>query len=767
MGVPVFRVAICLLALISMVGRADEAPPLPSALAGETRVDVEVPFKRQFAPAVRNADGSVLVFSEDNGQVTQWRLWLDGKRSPEPQAVKSWTVPYTAPPVQQSRRPSRFASIATAEGTWLIGPSIELSRPDGSWHSDKFRWARERPEVAVLADGSVVVLGGEAWPEGENAAVPFKVERLRWVGDRIEVSALPDLPAAPSESRNRLRGFKLVALDHSRLMVAGGGPTWLLEPGDKAWRQLKGMAFARANPALLVLPDGRVWASGGDVDAGKSMTATTSELWDPVKESWQPGPDLPMPMVEHQALLSGDRKTAYLAGGYFPSVLGWTLGADGPTIAAEHAEMRRNASVFLLPGDRMALLGGRHARTYDDAWGRTTPGVSIITPNAAAQAKRPATWPTLQGAAVVERGGRLLAIGGRLVHTHTGSAEELDSRLVERHDLLTGRVSTLRSLPIPPGRTQAVWVDERTVLVHAEAVDPHLPDLSWDGLIDVETGAQTSLPAVTGEDGGPIRGGSVLLGRFSGRDLILTEGKRLWWRAPASGWREPASELVSEREGFVTRITATGRLVVAGGNAQVALVAVRDEACPACLRRYVGFGPLEPARHYEFLDLASGVWRASAPTQGEGGPAAILTDGRVVIAEDNPLANELRGCHLATRRCDRTLLELSAPDGGAWRVLPLPEGKSRIATPKLMGVQSASPGAERMLFMRGESPAGGYQWWVLPDVDAPAPVWKPMGGPELSGAFPSGLAIPEFTAPNGRGLVFYGSDNGVIVTQAP
>jgi hypothetical protein len=399
--------------------------------------------------------------------------------------------------------------------------------------------------------------------------------------------------------------------------------------------------------------------------------------------------------------------------------------------------------------------------------GAHDPRVSIVTLDAAVQAKRPATWPTLQGTTVVERGGRLLAVGGRLLHTHTGSAEELDSRLVERHDLVTGGVRTLRSLPIPAGRAQAVWVDERTVLVHADAGDSRRPDLSWDGLIDVEAGAQTTLPAATGDDAGSSRGGSVLLGRFSGRDLLLTEGKRLWWRDPASGRREAASELVSERQGFVTRITPSSRLIVAGGNAQVALVAVRDEACPACPRRYVGFGPLEPARHYEFLDLASGVWRASAPTTGEGGPAAILDDGRVVIVEDNPQANELRGCGPSRRRCDTTLLELSASDGSAWRVLPLPEGKSSISEPKLLAVRSAPPGVAQMLFLRGTSPTGGYQWWALPDVDAPVPVWKPMGGPDLSGAFPSGRAFSELTAPDGRGLVFYGGDAGVFVTFAP
>lgn len=86
---------------------------------------------------------------------------------------------------------------------------------------------------------------------------------------------------------------------------AGAGPyvpcrpratCWIFDINKSAgsqWRQTASMACGRMYPAVTTLPDGRIVVAGG-IDELWSQGLYSTEIFDPVTETWRLGPDLPL-----------------------------------------------------------------------------------------------------------------------------------------------------------------------------------------------------------------------------------------------------------------------------------------------------------------------------------------------------------------------------------------------------------------------------------------------------------------------------------------
>ena len=81
----------------------------------------------------------------------------------------------------------------------------------------------------------------------------------------------------------------------------------IYDPVKGAWTPAGGMALARVNASLTLLRDGRVLVSGGEDPAGSEYVLyATSEIFDPLTNTWSPGPDLSEPRSDHTATLLPD-----------------------------------------------------------------------------------------------------------------------------------------------------------------------------------------------------------------------------------------------------------------------------------------------------------------------------------------------------------------------------------------------------------------------------------------------------------------------------
>jgi hypothetical protein len=119
-------------------------------------------------------------------------------------------------------------------------------------------------------------------------------------------------------------------LQDGRWLIVGGvdrlnDPTptaEIFDPATGTFTAVRSMALQRAGHAAALLPNGRVLVSGGITDMNApnsaldpvySITATT-EIYDPVADTWTGGPALRKPRAGHVALTRGDGRVL-LAGG--------------------------------------------------------------------------------------------------------------------------------------------------------------------------------------------------------------------------------------------------------------------------------------------------------------------------------------------------------------------------------------------------------------------------------------------------------------------
>ncbi|OHC69735.1 MAG: hypothetical protein A2045_11895 [Rhodocyclales bacterium GWA2_65_20] len=746
--------------------------PLPPPLTGEQLTHQNVPLKNQFAPAVAGPGGSVFVFTRDGDNPVRW--WLlpqDELRQPSV-PLKHFKVPFGSRLGYSEKYPAKYASVGTAKGSWLIGPTVEFIRIDGSAASGKLKWPRNNVKAVGLPDDSVVVVGGYSWPEARDFSFTLKAERV-WLDGRGQVQT-EELPAVPVDIKatgvwESLWGFSLVHIGNGRVLLAGSeyrNLTLLLDPKTRSWQKLPGMKQPRTDPALVLLPDGRVWASGGK---GWGKAETSSELWNPVTQAWTAGPDLPVAMVDHTAVLTANRDTALLAGGYFPTILGWKMGFGGVFIAAQHAQQRRNAGVVALPNQRLALLGGRYARQYGEGWGRSTPGVAVVSLDLAASGNRAAAWPTTRVGALLERQGQVLAVGGLMHHNHNGSDEDLGTRLVERVDSTSGRVTTLTPLPIMAGRTQAAWISDNEALIHAEASSSEAGSRQWLGLIDLHSGARRTLPLP--ENGTYFMSDGIhrrmrLVGAHGGRGWLVAEDAQTQRVGVNQPVFEAAPRLQRQRKDFVGRVLADGRVVIAGGEVESELVAARIAECAKCPVRYVGFGPQLPSRRHEVFDPVANEWVSSVPSRAAGGPATIFADGRVAKLGMFSEPSKKKADADAPAVRPQGLLEVSDVAGKSWRTLALPSG---VVVPeggngvRLWAVQNEAESLQRALFFGiWIYDEGVTQWWWLDDVDSSSLSWRKLGVSMAPYAFPPGEQDSGLLTADGRKLFVVGGDSGVV-----
>lgn len=742
---PRFLTALLLAAGLWMQAPAFADLPLPTPLPGEVLSHEQIHFGGEFAPALQGPDGSIYVFS----QATRWQLWPQDESR-----LKYQTVPDLS---------SGYASVATAQGSWLLGATIELIRPDGRQVSGNLKWPRRHMRALALPDGSVLAIGGYSWPKSQDFSFNLKVEQV-WLDNKgvVQSEALPPIPVDLKGTGvwESLEGYNVTLTGIGQVMLAGSeyrNLTLIYDPAKRTWRKLPGMTQARSGPTLTLLPDGRIWATGGE---GWKEAETSSELWNPLSEQWEKGPDLPVPMVDHRALLNERKDTVILAGGYYPNVLAWKMGKAPVFVAGQHASQRRLAGVFLLPGDHLALLGGRYARGYGEGWGRNTPGVSVIPLDLSGQGKHPPAWPTVTDGALLAGQGLFWAIGGSLYHSHNGRDDNLGTRLVERVDLATGQVRSQPPLPIVAGQTEAAWLKSGEALIHAASLGSERKPMQWLGMLDVQTGSLGDLPlpptpTYVMSDGWHRR--MHLVGAHAGQGWLIAEDGDSYRVANKPPHYTPAPRLQRQRREFTGRVLADGRVIVAGGQVESELVASRPANCSDCPLRYIGFGPQSPSRRHEIFDPRSNAWEHSAPSRAAGGPVVILADGRVAklgeLTEKKPEGGEQV----------RLLLEISDATGKRWRSLDMPswlEGElSRVSLSRINNDISALSGPLFLGIWLGD----GTAWWWLEDVDAPELRWKPLGTALPPHKFPAGEIDSGLRDAEGRKLMLQGGAGGVVV----
>ena len=205
-----------------------------------------------------------------------------------------------------------------------------------------------------------------------------------------------------------------------------------IAPDPTTFRTTGSLAQPRTGHTATLLPDGRVLVLGGENIVSRDPIDSV-EIFDPIIESWTPGPALPQPRANHVAVLLTNG-TLLVAGGGRSAPIGVPSGLDvlesallfdpqteAWTTTGNLLEGRSHFQAISLPSGKVLVVGGG-AGTHDHGSTCNGAGVTHCGP----------IGDTLASAEVYDpANGQFFAVGelndGRYAHTLTSL---LDGRAV-------------------------------------------------------------------------------------------------------------------------------------------------------------------------------------------------------------------------------------------------------------------------------------------------------------------------------------------------
>lgn len=162
-----------------------------------------------------------------------------------------------------------------------------------------------------------------------------------------------------------------VALADGRVLATGtnyGANVTVYNPTTNAWSNVQPMSRARVRHSLTLLADGRVLAAGGALSVGLDTPTSTTEIYDPIANTWTAGPNMSLPRTQHSATMMGDGRVFIIGGNsagnvyyrtsewYDPVANTWSQGDPLALPRSGHL-------ATLLPNGSLLLTGGGSCQT--------------------------------------------------------------------------------------------------------------------------------------------------------------------------------------------------------------------------------------------------------------------------------------------------------------------------------------------------------------------------------------------------------------------
>ncbi len=195
---------------------------------------------------------------------------------------------------------------------------VEIYDPaTGEWQSSEaMNKSAAEQSVIPLADGRALAIGGVV-NDSNRALDTARAEIFDPVTNSWTLTGDMNVSRVSPEA---------IALTDGRILVTGGSDSYGMTLGDSSdsevydpdtgeWTLTGPMSVRRMSHTLTLLHDGRVLAAGGEDPQGSDYVLySTTEIFNPVTDTWTPGPELSQPRSNHSATLMPDG-SVLLAGG--------------------------------------------------------------------------------------------------------------------------------------------------------------------------------------------------------------------------------------------------------------------------------------------------------------------------------------------------------------------------------------------------------------------------------------------------------------------
>jgi hypothetical protein len=304
--------------------------------------------------------------------------------------------------------------------TELYDPASRSFRPAASMST-----ARASHAAVALPDGRILVAGGWTGSAATASAEIYDPAADRWTPAGRMTAARASLIAVP--------------LRDGRVLIVGGGGGRLgdlasAEVFDSVASRFSAVGSMRTNHYLATaLSDGRVLVTGGQDSEGKVLR--TAELFDPATDEFTPTGSMAVPRVKHAAARLPDGRIMILGGSNGHSYRGRYRSTEiydprkgtfspGPDLRWRRHKIRD--AVAVLPSGAVLVAGGAvRPELFDPAGGAFVPAVGELS------------GPQMFATATLLPTGDVLVLGGYDERTRPSASAWL---------IRPGRV-TLRSLP--------------------------------------------------------------------------------------------------------------------------------------------------------------------------------------------------------------------------------------------------------------------------------------------------------------------------------
>lgn len=358
-------------------------------------------------------------------------VWIDSsKLGPVVGPISSPTPAVAVTSPAASPAPSSVATNGIATPTPPATPKPSLVYGKGSWATvDPLPQARWGSASVVLRNGRVMVIGGATGSSSYNATASVMIFDSRagaWttVTDMLQARAYP----------------MAVELADGSVLVAGGSrngqpldTTERYNPDNGTWVASGRLNLPRTQGTLTLLPDGRVLAAGGGIEAAPGWISTAStEIFDPATNQWSIAAPMSVARAIHTATLLKDGEVLVTGGATTYHGSTGSVTARAEIFDPRSGTWRQVAPLpkplyvqcaALMPDGRVLVAGGwwstsnsdpshGNVQIYDPKSDTWTPTGALVTPRA-------------QFNLVALPDGRFLAIDGVDPAYHTLASSEI------------------------------------------------------------------------------------------------------------------------------------------------------------------------------------------------------------------------------------------------------------------------------------------------------------------------------------------------------
>ncbi len=396
-------------------GGSTPAPPTPapSISISPQQPTIHVGENLQFTATVSNASNQDLIWSVTDGQITASGQFT----APSYVALVTVTASLKTSALIQGKAtfsvlpaPPQSITISPSTANLDSGATLQFSATFNNIPSPSPIWTafltQDQPGsyfeftsdghplagtitgtglyTAPLASGQYSVMASDA----AHPSVQVSVARLTVNGWGPIQSSPRDLPWRPDASLNLLQD--------GTVLIAGGEAdaksAMIYDPSSNSIVKALPMAANRCQHTATVLQDGSIFmAGGGSIGTGGGGILSTTEIYDPIAQSFKAGPDLPRPTYGHQSILLEDGRVLIVGGTdgvqYFYECLVFDPKNMSIKTAASLAVARVSHRLIRLPGGTVLIIaGGSYGATlsieaFDPATDTVHPAGNLLYPH--------------------------------------------------------------------------------------------------------------------------------------------------------------------------------------------------------------------------------------------------------------------------------------------------------------------------------------------------------------------------------------------------